>query len=136
MTGTMSATPDGQIRIQPTKVKAAHLPVKGIMKLFGLDMAKLQGRVEHIIFGQLREVIASMRTHMEFMLPDGGWDNSWGTRNYKWTWWGSRTSDGCQPAYPGLSRVSVLHQIRCGRHPADHDLPGAFPDSQLIGLWA
>ena len=41
MMGTMSATADGKIRIQPTKVKAAHLPVKGIMKLFGLDMAKL-----------------------------------------------------------------------------------------------
>ena len=41
MTGTMSATADGRIRIRPTKVKAAHLPVKGIMKLFGLDMAKL-----------------------------------------------------------------------------------------------
>ncbi|MGN6367806.1 MAG: flotillin family protein [Phycisphaerae bacterium] len=31
------------------------------IRLLGLDMAKLQGRVEHIIFGQLREVIASMR---------------------------------------------------------------------------
>ncbi len=41
MTGTMSATADGRIRIQPTKVKAAHFPVKGIMKLFGLDMAQL-----------------------------------------------------------------------------------------------
>jgi len=37
--------------------------------------------------------------HLEFMLPDGGWDNSWGTRIYKWTYWGSRTSDGCQTAY-------------------------------------
>jgi len=44
-------------------------------------------------------VLHSMRTHMEFLLPDGGWDNSWGTRNYKWTWWGSRTSDGCQPGF-------------------------------------
>lgn len=43
--------------------------------------------------------VRAMETHMEFMLPDGGWDNSWGTRNYKWTYWGSRTSDGCQPAY-------------------------------------
>jgi hypothetical protein len=41
----------------------------------------------------------SMNTHLEFMLPDGGWDNSWGTRSFKWTYWGSRTSDGCQPAY-------------------------------------
>ncbi len=45
----------------------------------------------------------SLKTHMEFMLPDGGWDNSWGTRNFKWTYWGSRTSDGCQPAYALLS---------------------------------
>jgi hypothetical protein len=41
MTGAMSATADGRIRIQPTQVKAAHLPVTGVMKLFGLDMAKL-----------------------------------------------------------------------------------------------
>jgi hypothetical protein len=42
-------------------------------------------------------VLSAMKTHMEFMLPDGAWDNSWGTRNYKWSWWGSRTSDGCHP---------------------------------------
>ena len=47
----------------------------------------------------LAQVKAALKTHMEFMLPDGSWDNSWGTRNYKWTWWGSRTSDGCLPAY-------------------------------------
>lgn len=47
--------------------------------------------------------VDSLKTHMEFMLPDGGWDNSWGTRNFKWTWWGSRTSDGCQPAYALLA---------------------------------
>jgi hypothetical protein len=41
---------------------------------------------------------------MEFMLPDGAWDNSWGSRNYKWTWWGSRTSDGCHPAYVLLAQ--------------------------------
>jgi hypothetical protein len=45
---------------------------------------------------------------MEFMLPDGGWDNSWGTRNYKWTYWGSRTSDGCQPGYALLSERDPL----------------------------
>jgi hypothetical protein len=47
----------------------------------------------------LERVISALRAHMEFMLPDGAWDNSWGSRNYKWTWWGSRTSDGCHPAY-------------------------------------
>ena len=47
----------------------------------------------------LDQTVKALRTHMEFMLPDGAWDNSWGTRNYKWSWWGSRTSDGCHPAY-------------------------------------
>ena len=47
----------------------------------------------------LERTVALMRAHMEFMLPDGAWDNSWGTRNFKWTWWGSRTSDGCHSGY-------------------------------------
>ncbi len=47
----------------------------------------------------LDQTIAALKTHMEFMLPDGAWDNSWGTRNYKWSWWGSRTSDGCHPGF-------------------------------------
>jgi len=59
-----------------------------------------------VLYGKLtndREVLdvvtRMLQSHMEFMLPDGAWDNSWGTRNFKWTYWGSRTSDGCQPAY-------------------------------------
>jgi hypothetical protein len=47
----------------------------------------------------LDQTIAALRAHMDFMLPDGAWDNSWGTRNYKWSYWGSRTSDGCHAAY-------------------------------------
>jgi hypothetical protein len=47
----------------------------------------------------LEAIVPSLQAHMEFMLPDGAWDNSWGTRNFKWTYWGSRTTDGCQPAY-------------------------------------
>lgn len=41
----------------------------------------------------------SMKTHLEFMLPDGAWDNSWGTRSFKWTYWGGRTSDGFMGGY-------------------------------------
>ena len=48
---------------------------------------------------QLLELLdKSLNTHLEFMLPDGGWDNGWGTRMFKWTYWGSRTCDGSQPA--------------------------------------
>jgi hypothetical protein len=52
----------------------------------------------------LEQIITALRAHLEFMLPDGAWDNSWGTRNYKWTWWGSRTSDGCHTAYALLAQ--------------------------------
>jgi len=41
MVGEISATPEGKIRIHPTKMKAEHVPVKGLMKLFGLDMAQM-----------------------------------------------------------------------------------------------
>ncbi len=51
------------------------------------------------------QVVTAMRTHMEFMLPDGAWDNSFGSRNYKWSWWGSRTSDGCQPGFVLMSKL-------------------------------
>jgi hypothetical protein len=64
----------------------------------------------------LQAVTRSLQTHMELMLPDGAWDNSWGTRNYKWTYWGSRTSDGCQTAYalladrdPRFYRVALMN---------------------------
>ncbi|HEX8710242.1 MAG TPA: hypothetical protein VF730_00125 [Terracidiphilus sp.] len=49
-------------------------------------------------------VVKAIKTHIEFMLPDGAWENSWGTRNYKWSWWGSRTADGCQGGFIVLSK--------------------------------
>lgn len=50
----------------------------------------------------------SLEGHLEFMLPDGGWDNSWGTRQFKWSYWGSRTTDGCQPAYGLMAPVNPV----------------------------
>lgn len=44
------------------------------------------------------------RAHLLWMLPDGAWDDSVGTRAFKWTYWGSRTSDGCQDALFQLGR--------------------------------
>lgn len=49
--------------------------------------------------GLIELLTISMNSHLDFMLPDGAWDNSWGTRQAKWSYWGSRTSDGCQPAF-------------------------------------
>jgi hypothetical protein len=39
--GRLSATPDGKIRLHAEKIKALHLPVKGLMDLFGVDIAGL-----------------------------------------------------------------------------------------------
>jgi hypothetical protein len=63
--------------------------------LNAIVMYALQEKDEEL----LQIVIKSLNGHLEFMLPDGAWDNSWGTRQFKWTYWGSRTSDGCSPAY-------------------------------------
>jgi hypothetical protein len=35
--GTLTATPDGMIRVHTTRVKALHLPVKGLMDMLGLS---------------------------------------------------------------------------------------------------
>ncbi|MDR1630449.1 MAG: hypothetical protein LBS36_09600 [Oscillospiraceae bacterium] len=50
----------------------------------------------------------SIHAHLAFMLPDGGWDNSFGSRNFKWSYWGSRTSDGFQEAAAILGNIDPL----------------------------
>ena len=39
--GSLSTTDTGDIRVHADKIKAAHVPVKGLMHLFGEDLAKL-----------------------------------------------------------------------------------------------
>lgn len=39
--GRLSATADGKIRLHAEKIRALHLPVKGLMDLFGVDIADL-----------------------------------------------------------------------------------------------
>ncbi len=54
-----------------------------------------------------KKALTALAEHMEkmlvFLLPDGGWDNSFGSRNNKWTYYGSRTSDGCLEALLALA---------------------------------
>lgn len=40
-TGTISPNGDGLVRLHSKQVKAAHLPVKGLMDLLGIDLARL-----------------------------------------------------------------------------------------------
>jgi hypothetical protein len=39
--GSLSVTPEGEIRVHSEKIKAAHLPVKGLMDLLGETISKL-----------------------------------------------------------------------------------------------
>ena len=56
---------------------------------------------------QLLQILTkSLNSHLEFMLPDGAWDNSWGNRMYKWSYWGSRTCDGSQPAFGMMANIN------------------------------
>ncbi len=52
----------------------------------------------------LEKIKEIMRAHLPFLLPDGAIDNSFGIRNNKWTYYGSRTSDGLQGAYALLAK--------------------------------
>ena len=82
---------------------------KGLMSIdLGYNVEEtLNSLVKYAILEEdealLQLLTESLEGHLEFMLPDGGWDNSWGTRQNKWTYWGSRTCDGSQPAYTLLA---------------------------------
>jgi hypothetical protein len=93
----------GEGRPKTAKSKKGLLPVdlgyNVEESLPSLVLYGLAARDEEV----LQVATAALTSHLAFMLPDGGWDNSWGTRNYKWSYWGSRTSDGCQPAYALLA---------------------------------
>jgi hypothetical protein len=39
--GDLTVTPGGELRLHPTSIKAAGIPVRGLMKLFGLNLQKL-----------------------------------------------------------------------------------------------
>lgn len=50
-------------------------------------------------------LVDKLYAFLPFMLRDGGWDNSFGIRTMKWTYWGSRTSDGCQGAFARFADI-------------------------------
>lgn len=87
----------GEIKPTAHKLSAKGLPGIDLgynveETLNSLAMYALEENDEELLY----LVTDSLKTHLEFMLPDGGWDNGWGTRMYKWSYWGSRTCDGSQ----------------------------------------
>ena len=49
---------------------------------------------------------------LEFVLPDGGIDNSMGSRLCKWTYYGSRTSDGALPMFATMAKRGIPGAVR------------------------
>jgi len=49
---------------------------------------------------------------LEFVLPDGGIDNSMGSRLCKWTYYGSRTSDGALPMFAAMAKRGIPGAVR------------------------
>ncbi|WP_282179440.1 hypothetical protein [Maribacter stanieri] len=107
----------GEIKPSAHKLSAKKLP--------GIDLGyNVEESLNNIVLYAVHEndqellelLDKSLRSHLEFMLPDGGWDNGWGTRMFKWTYWGSRTCDGSQPALvlmadriPALATAAVKY---------------------------
>ncbi|TXG39502.1 hypothetical protein [Seonamhaeicola maritimus] len=94
------------------KKSSSKLSEKG---LHGVDLGyNVEESLNSIVMYALKErdeellelVTKSLNSHLEFMLPDGAWDNSWGNRMYKWSYWGSRTCDGSQPAYGMMAHIN------------------------------
>ena len=84
-------------------------------KLLGVDLGyNVEETLNSLVMYALKEndqellqiLTKSLNSHLEFMLPDGSWDNSWGNRMYKWSYWGSRTCDGSQPAFAMMAHIN------------------------------
>ena len=105
-------TPQEGLLFGECKKPSSRLSEKG---LYGVDLGyNVEETLNSLVMYALKEkdeellqlVTKSLNSHLEFMLPDGGWDNSWGNRMYKWSYWGSRTCDGSQPAFAMLADVN------------------------------
>ncbi|MCQ2461801.1 MAG: hypothetical protein MJ177_00160 [Clostridia bacterium] len=59
-------------------------------------------------FAALEKLCKYAKILLEFMMPDGAWDNSFGARNNKWTYYGSRTADGCTGVFTQLGGLDPV----------------------------
>lgn len=105
-------TPNEGLLFGECKKSSSKLSEKG---LHGVDLGyNVEETLNSLVMYALKHkdeellqiLTKSLNSHLEFMLPDGAWDNSWGNRMYKWSYWGSRTCDGSQPAFGMMSHIN------------------------------
>lgn len=97
-------TPDGFLIGENNPVEAVsadrHLPFIDIAYNLEESLPALSAAAEMGNDAALSAaVLKSARAHAAFMLPDGGMDAATGSRAIKWTYYGSRTSDGALPLW-------------------------------------
>ena len=67
--------------------------------------------------GFLKRLDVVAKAHLEFVLPDGAIDESCGSRAEKWTYYGSRTSDGALPMFAAMAKREIPGAVRAiARH--------------------
>src|SRR5258708_15791655 len=54
--GILIPTADGKLRLHSEKIKAMHVPVKGLMGLFGIELGGLIKRAKFRVFGPKRTI--------------------------------------------------------------------------------
>ena len=61
----------------------------------------------------IKYYVERAKSHIHFILPDGAIDNTFGSRHNKWTYWGSRTSDGLQEGFVLVAKGEPLIARAC-----------------------
>lgn len=93
----------GEGRPQRKKTQKGCLPIDIAYNLHEslpyLILYAIESRNE-LIF---KKAYIGLIEHKNFILPDGAVDDSWCTRNFKWSYWGSRTADSAIPVLCILS---------------------------------
>ena len=84
--------------------------------------------------GEMMEgLLRCAQAHLDFILPDGGLDNSFGTRSNKWSYWGSRTSDGILPMLSAMARHGHPEAMRAAEYTLTLYERCTGPDGLLTG---
>lgn len=101
-----------QKQISKNKSKPIDIPYNMAESLTFLMMYFLETKNEE----KLSFIAKSLEKHLLFFLNDGGIDSSWCTRNYKWTYWGSRTTDSCINILLLLSKYNPAFYTAAKKH--------------------
>ncbi|NOU95883.1 hypothetical protein GC093_22040 [Paenibacillus sp. LMG 31456] len=86
---------------------------------YNMDMSIGAMAEYYLLTGDLHvkeETLRVLKAHVQMIYPDGSMDNSFGSRGYKWTLYGSKTAHGCQMALMMLCDEESAFAEAAGRN--------------------